>query len=53
MRERSFEPLANSFFGWLRSSDGVLILDAKPDNFIKTPDGILPFDLVIVRCVEE
>lgn len=48
-----FTPLRDSFFGWLREEDGVLILDAKPDNFILTPDGILPFDLVIVRCLAE
>ena len=50
MTERGFAPLPDSFFGWLRESDGILILDAKPDNFIRTPDGLLPFDLVIVQC---
>jgi hypothetical protein len=28
-------------------ADGLLILDAKPDNFVKTVAGILPFDLMI------
>jgi hypothetical protein len=53
MSNLGFVHLPDSFFGWLRESDGVLILDAKPDNFILTPDGILPFDLVIVQCVAD
>ena len=52
MQDLGFTALPDSLFGWLRETDGVLILDAKPDNFILTPDGILPFDLVIVRCME-
>jgi hypothetical protein len=52
MQERSFRPLSDCPFGWLREDDGVLVMDAKPDNFIKTPDGILPFDLIMVRCIE-
>jgi hypothetical protein len=35
----------------LRETDGVLILDAKHDNFILTTDGILPFDLLMVQCL--
>ncbi len=53
MRERGFAPLPNSFFGWFRESDNILICDAKPDNFIMSPGGILPIDLLIVRCSEE
>jgi hypothetical protein len=53
MAERGFESLPDSFFGWFRESDGILVLDAKPDNFIKTPDGILPFDLVLFRCAND
>jgi hypothetical protein len=52
MTERGFKALPNSFFGWFREADGVLLLDAKADNFVKTPDGILPFDLVLTRCHE-
>jgi len=50
MDELGFEALPDSFFGWYRAEDGVLVLDAKADNFVKTPDGILPFDLVLTRC---
>jgi hypothetical protein len=50
MGELGFTALPNSFFGWYRETDGVLVLDAKADNFVKTPDGILPFDLVLTRC---
>jgi hypothetical protein len=53
MESLGFTALPNAFFGWLREADGILISDAKPDNFILTPDGILPFDLLMVRCVEE
>ncbi|HBJ83288.1 MAG TPA: hypothetical protein DDZ88_05330 [Verrucomicrobiales bacterium] len=51
MQERGFKPLPDSFFGWFREDDGVIVLDAKPDNFVLTPDGILPFDLVLARGV--
>lgn len=47
MAERGFQPIPDSFFGWIREADGLLILDAKPDNFVKTVAGILPFDLMI------
>ena len=50
MRQLGFEPLPNSFFGWLREADGILILDAKHDNFIQTTDGLLPFDLLMAQC---
>lgn len=49
MNERDFTGLPDSFFGWYRAADKVLVLDAKADNFVKTPDGILPFDIVLVR----
>jgi hypothetical protein len=53
MQELGFEPLPDSFFGWFREADGVIVLDAKPDNFVLTPAGILPFDLVLARGMEE
>ena len=53
MQELGFKPLPDSFFGWFREDDGVIVLDAKPDNFILTPDGILPFDLILARGVGE
>ncbi|MFN7564902.1 MAG: hypothetical protein ACK5TH_24220 [Prosthecobacter sp.] len=47
LTDLGFEPIPDSFFGWIRGTDGLLILDAKPDNFVKTAAGILPFDLMI------
>ncbi len=37
--------VADSYFGWYRPLDGVVIVDAKPDNFMKTSAGIVPIDL--------
>ncbi len=49
MRGIGFEPIPEALYGW-RSSDGSLIvLDAKPDNLIKTPCGILPFDVLLTE----
>jgi len=45
-----FEPLTGSFGGWLRSRDGVVLLDAFPDNFVKTRSGVMPFDLPITQA---
>jgi hypothetical protein len=39
--------LKNSYFGWYREEDGITILDARPDNFIKSSQGVIPIDLVI------
>ncbi len=48
MEELGFEPIPDSFFGWFSESKSLLVLDAKPDNFVKTADGILPFDLMLL-----
>jgi hypothetical protein len=40
-----FVPIPKSFYGWVRPADGVVILDASPDNFIKTEAGLVPIDL--------
>ena len=40
-----FEPAPRSYYGWLRRADAVLIVDAKPDNFMKTQAGVTPVDL--------
>jgi hypothetical protein len=45
LRARGFAPVPEAFFGWRRQMDGLLVLDARPDNFIKTAVGILPIDL--------
>ena len=40
-----FESVSGSYFGWRRVSDGVVILDARRDNFILAPGGVVPIDL--------
>ncbi|MFN3407818.1 MAG: NAD-dependent DNA ligase LigA [Limisphaerales bacterium] len=42
---RGFVRIPNAFYGWQRSADGVVILDARPDNFVVTEAGLLPIDL--------
>jgi len=37
------------FYGWEQEEEGLVVLDAKPDNFITTPDGILPIDLLLTE----
>jgi hypothetical protein len=44
-----FQRLLNSFFGWINEDQQLVVLDAKPDNFILTPEGILPIDLLITE----
>lgn len=44
-----FLPLRNAFYGWRSGDKSLVILDAKPDNFIATPDGILPIDLLLAE----
>lgn len=43
--QRGFHRIPGAFYGWLRASDGVTVLDARPDNFIATSAGIFPIDL--------
>ena len=43
-----FEEMAAAFYGW-KHEDGTIVLDAKPDNFIKSESGIIPIDLQITR----
>ena len=45
LRGLGFEPLPGSFGGWLRANDDIVLLDAFPDNFVKTKSGIMPIDL--------
>lgn len=44
-----FRPLLKSLFGWQSQDDSFVVLDAKPDNFIVTTDGIFPIDLLITE----
>ena len=45
MLAHGFESLPGSYFGWQRVSDGVVILDARRDNFILSAEGVIPIDL--------
>jgi hypothetical protein len=47
MQTEGFRPKPSSYFGWERPDDGVTVLDARPDNFIKSQKGVVPVDLVI------
>ncbi|HUA67444.1 MAG TPA: hypothetical protein VMA13_02755 [Candidatus Saccharimonadales bacterium] len=47
MDSLGFVPLPGSYYGWIRKADNVQVLDARPDNFIKSNRGVTPIDLVI------
>ena len=56
MAEMGFSPLPKEMIAsrtptslvWHRSSDGVLVYDTKPSNFVKTGEGVIePIDLVV------
>ena len=46
IRGMGFRKIRDSFTGWARH-DGVVVMDAKSDNFILTDKGIVPIDLQI------
>ena len=48
MRSHGFEPWGTARHGWIRS-DGMVVMDAHPKNFINSPTGIVPIDLVIKK----
>ncbi|HEV7406461.1 MAG TPA: hypothetical protein VGO11_26155 [Chthoniobacteraceae bacterium] len=52
MAEHGFEAIPGSYFGWLRRKDGVAVVDAKCDNFILSPEGVVPIDLQMMRVPE-
>lgn len=47
MESLDFSAQPQSYFGWHRRKDGVTVIDARPDNFIKSAEGVVPIDLVI------
>jgi hypothetical protein len=49
MMSLGFEPIPDAPFDWLRKSEGVRVSDARPDNFIKTDEGVVPIDIVISK----
>lgn len=49
LQDRGFAPIHSSFYGWRHDAESLIVLDAKPDNFIHTLDGILPIDLLLTQ----
>jgi hypothetical protein len=47
MQSLGFRSLNDAFFGWRREEDGVTVIDARLDNFIKSSEGVVPIDLVV------
>lgn len=45
LSEEGFIEVPGAYYGWFRPADGVVIVDAKPDNFILTRAGLVPIDL--------
>ena len=45
LEARGFVCIPDAFYGWRREADGVVILDARSDNFVVTVAGLLPIDL--------
>lgn len=52
LRDQGFDPIIGSLFGWRHLDDGIIVPDAKPDNFISTADGIPPIDLLLAQLVQ-
>jgi hypothetical protein len=50
MESLGFVQITRSYYGWHRKADAVIILDARPDNFISSPEGVVPIDLVISQA---
>jgi len=53
LKEEGFVSVPKAYYGWYRPNDGVVIVDAKPDNFIKTTFGLVPIDLQMARFTSE
>lgn len=52
LEQQGFTLVPGSYFGWIRHSDGVAVVDAKADNFILSPEGLVPIDLQMARIQE-
>ena len=51
--DEGFRSVPASYFGWYRFGDGVVIVDAKPDNFINTAAGVVPIDLQMAQFTKD
>jgi hypothetical protein len=47
MEALNFVLFKESCWNWFRQNDGVVVLDTKVGNFIPSPEGIVPIDLII------
>ena len=47
MESLGFTQLKGAYYGWYREADKVTIVDARPDNFIMSSEGVVPIDVVI------
>ncbi len=47
MESLGFSRLEDSFYGWYNSEKGIRVVDARPDNFINSSQGVVPIDLII------
>ena len=47
MESLGFSEMKGAYFGWFKADEKISIIDARPDNFIKNENGIIPIDLVI------
>lgn len=53
MAKDDFVPVPKSYYGWYRVSDGMVVVDAKADNFIGTPGGVIALDLQMAQFTPE
>ena len=47
MKSLGFVQVPYTLHEWFRASDGIRVSDARPDNFIKSRNGVVPIDLLI------
>jgi hypothetical protein len=53
LEDSGFQFVPKAYFGWFRKEDGMIVVDAKPDNFIKTAVGLVPIDLQMAQFTPE
>lgn len=53
MESLGFVSSKASYFGWYRKKDNITVLDARPDNFINSYQGVVPIDLVVGRDCQQ
>jgi len=53
MGSLGFVEVARSYYGWQRKADAITILDARPDNFILSSQGVVPIDLVVSEAAAQ